>query len=304
MNATRVCPSNRATEPLSSTFVLQPTMPSRRKEPVRAESPVGSGMSPEALANDKARQPRLLAAAAVRKRVSPVAKTIQKAKTGKKVIDLSSLISPTSSASSSSKSGYKEAHAVFTLVKAKFQKGEKKDEYSGAIYFRGKPRYGNNEIFKAKVGDKLLAETLRWNDEFKLYSAKVYTAEQAQMVLDAMRMVSEKDERDLASVTVDETIFDDAHRAEIKIFPLEVEGDGNINLNLAIAGTTYPFNKILKQAGFTFHNVVNGEPLKLWLREESDGQPEVDAGDLEEMFKEYGFTVDKYDGVAEDDETV
>ena len=55
-------------------------------------------------------------------------------------------------------------------VKAKFQKGEKKDEYSGAIYFRGKPRYGNNEIFKAKVGDKLLAETLRWNDEFKLYS--------------------------------------------------------------------------------------------------------------------------------------
>jgi len=150
MNATRVCPSNRATEPLSSTFVLQPTMPSRRKEPVRAESPVGSGMSPEALANDKARQPRLLAAAAARKRVSPVAKTIQKAKTGKKVIDLSSLISPTSSASSSSKSGYKEAHAVFTLVKAKFQKGEKKDEYSGAIYFRGKPRYGNNEIFKAK----------------------------------------------------------------------------------------------------------------------------------------------------------
>jgi len=50
--------------------------------------------------------------------------------------------------------------------------------------------------------------------------------------------------------------------------------------------------------------VVNGEPLKLWLREESDGQPEVDAGDLEEMFEEYGFTVDKYDGVAEDDETV
>ena len=237
-------------------------MPSRRKEPVRAESPVGSGMSPEALANDKARQPRLLAAAAARKRVSPVAKTIQKAKTGKKMIDLSSLMSPTSSASSSSgsssKSGYKEAHAVFTLVKAKFQKGEKKDEYTGAIYFRGKPRYGNNEIFKAKVNDKLLAETLRWNDEFKLYSAKVYTAEQAQMVLDAMRIVSEKDKQDLASVTVDETIFDDAHRAEIKIFPIEVEGDGDINLNLAMAGTTYPFNKILKQAGFTFHNVVNG----------------------------------------------
>ena len=77
-------------------------------------------------------------------------------------------------------------------------------------------------------------------------------------------------------MTVDETIFDNAHQSEIKIFPLEVEGDGEINPNLAIAGTTYPFNKILKQAGFTFQNVVNGEPLNLWLREESDGQPEVD----------------------------
>ena len=278
-------------------------MPSHRKQPVRAESPVGSGMSSEALAKDKAKQPRLLAAAAARKRVSAVPTTIKKTKTGKKVLDLSSLMSPTSSASSSSKSGYKESKAVFTLAKAKFQKGEKKDEYTGSIYLRGKPRYGNNEIFKVKVGEKLLAETLRWNDEFKLYSAKVYTAEQAQMILDAMRMVSEKDEKDLANVTVDETIFDDAHQAEVKIFPLEVEqGDGEINLNLAIAGTTYPFNKILKQAGFTFHNVVNGQPLKLWLREEPEGKPEVDAHDLEEMFNEYGFTVDKYDGVAEDDE--
>ena len=249
-------------------------------------------------------QPRLLAAAAARKAGSPVAKTIKKAKTDKKVLDLSLLISPTSSASSSSKSGYKESKAVFTLVKAKFQKGERKDEYSGSIYFRGKPRYGNNEIFKAKVGEKLLAETLRWNDEFKLYSAKVYTAEQAQMVLDAMRMVSEKDEKDLASVTFDETIFDDAHPAEVKIFPLEVEGDGEINFSLAISGTTYPFNKILKQKGFAFHNIVNGQPLKLWLREEPEGQHEVDADDLEEMFEEYGFTVDKYDGVAEDDEAM
>ena len=42
-----------------------------------------------------------------------------------------------------------------------------------------------------------------------------------------------------------------------------------------------------------------------WLREEpEEGQPEVDADDLEEMFEEYGFTVDKYDGVAEDDEAL
>ena len=258
-------------------------------------------MSSEALTKDKADQPRLLAAAAARKAGSSVPKTIEKAKTGKKLIDLSSLRSPSSSASSSSKSGYKDSKAVFTLVKAKYQKGEKKDEYSGSIYMRGKPRYGKNEMFKDKVGEKLLAETLRWNDEFKLYSAKVYTAEQAQLVLDAMRTVSEKDEQDLAGVTVDETIFEDANPAEVKIFPLEVEGDGEINLNLAIAGTTYPFNKILKQKGFAFHNIVNGQSLKLWLREIPEDQPEAD-NDLEEMFHEYGFIVDKYDGVAEDDE--
>ena len=51
--------------------------------------------------------------------------------------------------------------------------------------------------------------------------------------------------------------------------------------------------------------MVNGQPLQLWLRpEEPEGQPVIDADDLEEMFKEYGFTVDKYDGVAKDDETV
>ena len=31
----------------------------------------------------------------------------------------------------------------------------------GVHLFRGKPRHGNNEIFKSKVGEKLLAETLR-----------------------------------------------------------------------------------------------------------------------------------------------
>jgi hypothetical protein len=34
----------------------------------------------------------------------------------------------------------------------------------------------------------------------KLYSAKIYTYKQAVMVLDAMRQVSEKDEKDLADV--------------------------------------------------------------------------------------------------------
>ena len=59
---------------------------------------------------------------------------------------------------------------------------------------------------------------------------------------------------------------------------------------------TYPFNKILTAAGLKFHNTVNGKAgVKLWLRPEPESEPDLDADDLE-------ATVDKYDGVAEDDE--
>ena len=276
-------------------------MPARRKQPVAPapEEPCGSGQSASSLARDKAAQPRLLAAAAARKAgVGSPAKIIgTKAidKHGKKLIDLSSLRSPSSSASSSK--AHKVAKAVFSLVKATYQKGEKKGELSGAIYFRGKPRYANNQKFKDKVVAKLLAESLRWNDEFKLYSAKVYTAVQAGKILEAMRMVSAEDEKDLEDVTIDDIIFANANPAQVTIFPIEVDG----KLNTAIAGSTYPFKKILTDAGFTFHNTVNGEHgVQLWLREDPEAQPEVDVADLTAMFEEYGFVVDTYDGVAED----
>ena len=122
-----------------------------------------------------------------------------------------------------------------------------------------------------------------------LYSAKVYTAEQAQMVLDAMRMVSEKDERDLASVIVDETIFDDAHRApRSRSSPLEVEGDGEITVNLAIAGTTYPFHKILKQAGFGGLHTKGGSPRHNLQR--CARMHRSDSGDPE-SYRVYGFVL-------------
>ena len=56
-----------------------------------------------------------------------------------------------------------------------------------------------NEKYKAKVVPNMLClwrSALRWNDEMKLYSGKVWTAEQAQLILDGMRQVSAEDEKD------------------------------------------------------------------------------------------------------------
>ena len=161
---------------------------------------------------------------------------------------------------------------MFTLIKARYQKGDKKDEFTGAIYFRGQPTYGNNENFKDKLFPVFLKERLRWNDELKLYTAKVYTPEQAIMVLDNMREVSEECEKSLAHISVDESIFDDAKEASITMFPLEVDG----KMTLAVGGTTFPWGDKLKKEKFSFEHIVNGEPLNLWLRDE-DTNADMDA---------------------------
>ena len=112
-------------------------------------------------------------------------------------------------------------------------------------------------------------------------------------------MVSEQDEKDLKDVEVDEAIFEDANKAVIKIFPIEI----NEVLHEAIGGLTYPFKTVLKDNGFKFSNTVNGVGgVNLWLREMSEAQPEMDTDDLQAHFEEYGFTVEKYDGVGADEE--
>ena len=70
-------------------------------------------------------------------------------------------------------------------------------------------------------------------------------------------------------------------------------------LNLAVGGTTYPFAKKIKDEGFQFHKDVNGHTVKLWLRVEAEAHTwgRMDANDLEAMFEEYGFTVEIYDGI-------
>ena len=59
----------------------------------------------------------------------------------------------------------KISKAVFSLVKAVIQKGDKAGQESGAIYARMKPKYGQNDTFKEDIQDDLLAEPIRWNDE-------------------------------------------------------------------------------------------------------------------------------------------
>ena len=61
-----------------------------------------------------------------------------------------------------------------------------------------------------------------------------------------------------------------------------------------------PFKDILTNHGFTFKNIVNGQPLRLWLRVEPEGQPDMDADDLEALFEQYGFEVDRLDGIEGD----
>ena len=46
------------------------------------------------------------------------------------------------------------------------------------------------QIFKDKLEAKLLTERLRWKDESKVYSAKVYAVKQAKMLLECIHMVS------------------------------------------------------------------------------------------------------------------
>ena len=91
------------------------------------------------------------------------------------------------------------------------------------------------------------------------------------MILEAMRVVSAKDEEDLADVTTSMRAghLRRQHTPKIRIFPLVMEttehGDA---LHSVIAGTTFPFKDELKKAGVSFSckklNDVDG--AMGWLR--------------------------------------
>ena len=65
------------------------------------------------------------------------------------------------------------------------------------------PSYGFNALYKDKVNAKLLSEEVRFNSELKMYTAKVYSPEQAIMVRDAAKLVCEADEVAAAALQTD-----------------------------------------------------------------------------------------------------
>ena len=277
-------------------------MPPRARRSLPSDDLCGSGQSLDSLAKDKAAQPGLLAAAAARKGKgkAPITtpdkpkRTIHKNK-GKRVFVFHKAGSASSSGSPASSSGRRRQNkvsvATLTFMRAKYQKGDKSGQLTGTVYFRGKPRFGNNDTFKEKVNAKLLGNSCRWNDELKVYTAPVHTYEEAIMVREAMKMVSEKDEEDLMeSAPTDEDIGEIFTFPEVKDTTISIinEFDVDGNTNIAIAGSTYPFKDMIKDNGFTFHR--DGQ---MWIAPLG-----TDISSLEEKFDEYGFDVEKYDEAA------
>ena len=81
------------------------------------------------------------------------------------------------------------------FVRVKYMKGEKNGQLTGAVYGRSVPMYGGNQMHKEKLGEKLLCEVPRFNEELKKYTYKVYSPEQAIMLREQAKMVSALDEK-------------------------------------------------------------------------------------------------------------
>jgi hypothetical protein len=265
------------------------TASSKAKVPVTPvrEEPCGSGQSRESLAHDTAMQPRLLAAAASRTSSSSSART----STPKKLFKFKAIEKTKKSGKDADMVRHKVSPAVFSVIKAMYQKGPNKNEPTGNVYLRAKPRYYNNEKFKQAVGKLCLAEPLRWNTELKLYTAKVYTIEQCNKILNEMR--SYDGGIDLPEA-VDETVFEGARPVDIQIIETVIQ-DGEEYVG--VGGSTYPFKDELKDRGFKFQATINGKLVQLWLKPKDD----VDLDDLAVLFTEYGFDVEQYEAIDEED---
>ena len=185
------------------------------------------------------------------------------------------------------RAGKKTSKASYALVACEFQKGDKKKQRSGNINLHTKPRYGQNEAFKTALHKHTLSEKLRWNDELKVYTVKVYTTKQARMLLKAAREL-EGGEEDLPD-DIDAEIFDGAKSAAVDIVPMTIEEEEVF----AVGGTTFPFKETLKELGFTY---FNDDGMSWWIKAKED----VDVDEVTALFEEYGFAVEVYDGVDDD----
>ena len=181
--------------------------------------------------------------------------------------------------------------AVFKIVAAQFQKGDREKEYTGAMYAWARPRNAKNIEFKEKTEQHLFTEKWRWNERHTVYTSKIWTIKQAQKILDAMLTIDGcKEDLD---AKVDETEFVHANTYEIAIYPETIENeDGEKEDVICVLGTngaTYPWKDKLDNMGFKYISTEN--PTK-WRASSED----VNVNDLSDMFREYGFDVEVYDG--------
>lgn len=211
------------------------------------------------------------------------------------------------SSSSSWKAGRrrsgKKSKASFEIKPAEYQKGDKTGEKSGGMLFLGAPSYGKNDTFRDKLVPVLLAETLRWSMELKKFMAKVYTTKQARKILEAMKEV--EGEAHGLPEDIDEEVFVHAKPVSItliKSMSCQKPDDPGEEVNenyVGVTGNTYPFKEHLKKLGFTFHSNINGhDGVQFWILDKD----EADVPALVDLFEEYGFDVDEYDELEENED--
>ena len=190
----------------------------------------------------------------------------------------------------------KKSEAVFSAVRATYQKGDLMNQETGAVYYRGKPRFGKNSKYKELMQTIFLAEPLRWNDQLKVYTAKVYNETQLDKAKDAHKSLDDEEKADLekSNNEVDTSVFNFDKFKEPIITSMPINIDDNV-LH-AFGGMTYPWKDILTKVGYEFKSVVNGQQAQLWV-----GPPDIKQ-ELIDQFLDYGFELDEYDGVDDEEE--
>ena len=178
-----------------------------------------------------------------------------------------------------------QARASFSLRKCVFQQGDQQGQESGNVMADVICTYGKNEDLKTKANEKTLANKLRFNEEKKKYGVHVYNAKHAGKLLEACKMVSEQDERDLADVEIDETIFENAKSCDIALIKSVVVENKEM---VAFGGATFAWKDKIKELGFKFD-----VETKLWIMEKDMADLDGIMGEMED----YGFPVTEYDGV-------
>ena len=123
-----------------------------------------------------------------------------------------------------------------------------------------------------------------------------YTREQLDKAKEAHKSLDDEEKTDLekSNNQVDDSVFnfDKFKEPIITSMPINFED----NVLHAFGGMTYPWKDILNKKGYEFKSVINGQLAQVWI-----GPPDIKQ-ELIDQFLDYGFELDEYDGVDEEEE--